>query len=218
MARLVPQSDGRLGSIVFIAQRAEAGGAEEKISPSRRLEIEPAGAQHPQEMPARKHEHITLDAAQASDDAVGARSDLVRRLASRTAVAEQLPVRMFRMNIDRPPAFILAIIPFDQIGVDFRHAAEAGQLARPLRTLQRAGKHLDESQPAQPLAESAGVALSTVGQWKVGPTGMLAGEAPRGLSVPRQINDRKQFAHAAARSQNGHCQLVISGGSTPNSW
>src|SRR5580704_10680870 len=54
MARFVPQPDCRLDSIVFITQRAEAGGPKEKVAARCRIETEPASGEHPEEMSARK--------------------------------------------------------------------------------------------------------------------------------------------------------------------
>jgi hypothetical protein len=50
-----------------------------------------------------------------------------------------------------------------------------------------------------------------------GPTGMLAGEAPRGRALPGKVNNGKRFAHAIGGSLERHWQFVISGVSIPNS-
>ena len=61
MARFVPQPDYRLGQVVvFIAQRTEACGAQQEVPAIRRVQTDPAGGEHPQEMPARKNQHVTL--------------------------------------------------------------------------------------------------------------------------------------------------------------
>jgi hypothetical protein len=100
------------------------------------------------------------------------------------------------VDLCRSAALILAVVPFDQVGVDFGHGAKAGQFAGPNRALQRAGKDLDKGQSPQPLTESAGVALAAFGQRQIGAAGVLAGETPGSLAMPRQVNDRKGFAHA----------------------
>ena len=115
MARFVPLPDCRLDQIVFIAQRAEARGAQQEVSARRRVETEPAGGEHPQEMAARKKQHVAVDGAHPAQDAIGAGADLVRRLASRTAVAEQLPIRALRVDLGRAKPLILAVDPFDKV-------------------------------------------------------------------------------------------------------
>jgi hypothetical protein len=54
MLRVVPQPDDRFGLIMFVAKHAQAGGAEDKVTPGPRFKPEPARRQHPQKMSARK--------------------------------------------------------------------------------------------------------------------------------------------------------------------
>jgi len=51
MASIVPETNHRLGTGVLIPQNAQACGAQEKEPPGFRFQTEPAGSQHPQEMP-----------------------------------------------------------------------------------------------------------------------------------------------------------------------
>jgi hypothetical protein len=87
----------------------------------------------------------------------------VKRRRSRAAVAEQLPVRALRVDLGRAAALILAVVPFDQIGVDFGHGTKAGQIAGADRALQGTGEDLGKGQSPQPLAEGAGVAFAAFG-------------------------------------------------------
>ena len=128
MARFVPQLDYRFGQVVvFIGQRTEACGAQQEVPATSRVQTEPAGGEHPKEMPARKNQHVTFDRPHPAHDAVGPRADLTRRLSSGAAVAEELPVRALRMDLGRAPPLILAVIPLDQVGVDFGRGPKAGQ-------------------------------------------------------------------------------------------
>src|SRR6516162_9584841 len=124
MARFVPQLDCRRGQVVFIAQRAQARGAQQEVPAARRVETEPAGGEHPQEMPARENQYLALDRAHPAHEAVGACADLIWRLSSRATVAEQLPVRALCVDLSRAAALILAVVPFDQVGLDFGHGAK----------------------------------------------------------------------------------------------
>ena len=114
-------ADRRLGLVVLIAQRAQARSAQQQVSAARRVEAEPAGGEHPQEMPARKNQHVAFNGSDSAHYAVGARADLVGQFSSRTAFAEQLPVRALRVDFSRAAILILAVVPFDQVGVDFGH-------------------------------------------------------------------------------------------------
>src|SRR5271169_1393213 len=195
MTAIVPKVDCGLGQFVLVAQCAQARSAQQEVPATRRVETEPADGEHPQEMPARKNQHVTFDRTHPAHDAVGPRANLARRLSSGTAVTEELPVRALCMDFSRSAAFILAIVPLDQVGIDLGRTAKPGQLAGSSRALQGTGEDSGKSQSAQPLAEGAGIAFAAFGQGQVGPAGMLPGEAPGGLTVPRQVYNRKNFAH-----------------------
>jgi hypothetical protein len=99
------------------------------------------------------------------------------------------------MDVSSNPALILAVVPFEQVSVDFSHSSKARQLTGPGDTLQRAGKHLGESYSPQPFLEPARIAFATFCQRQVRKSRVLARERPRGLSVPGKVNDRKHFVH-----------------------
>src|SRR5262249_29709332 len=143
------------------------------------------------------------DGPQPGDDAVRPGADGGHRLAARAAVAEQLPVGVLLADVGGTPPFILAVVPFDQFRIDHRRRAEAGQLAGPPGALPGAGEDAGGGQPRQPFAEPDGVALAAPGQRDVGQAGVLAGEGPRGLAVPGQVDGRKRFAHDALRYDTG---------------
>src|SRR3974377_1771435 len=98
-------------------------------------------------MPTRKDQHISLNRVHTAQYLVGPRGDLVWRLSPWTAVAKQLPVRPLLADFATPATLILAVVPFDQLAIDFGHSSEAGQFAGPGRAPQRAGKHLSAGQP-----------------------------------------------------------------------
>jgi hypothetical protein len=56
------------------------------------------------------------------------------------------------MDLGRASTFILAVVPFEQIVIDFDCGAEAGQLTCPPCALQGTGKHLGEGQSFQPFS------------------------------------------------------------------
>ena len=60
---IVPQPNHRFGAVMFIAQGTQARRAQQEILAGPRFEPEPAGGEHPQEMPARKQQHVPLDRA-----------------------------------------------------------------------------------------------------------------------------------------------------------
>src|SRR5262249_33114123 len=130
---LVPETDHRVEMVMLVPHRTEAGRAQEEIPARRRLEPEPARGEHSEEVSAREEKHVALDGPHPPDHAVGSRPDLIRRLASRAAVAEQLPVATLRVDLGAGTTFIGAVVPFREVGLDFRGGPEARELTRPHR-------------------------------------------------------------------------------------
>ena len=111
---------------MFIAERTKACHVQHQKFPGSRLESEPAGSEHSQEMSAGKNQHIAFDGAHATDNTIGSGANLLRRFSVGTTVTEQLPVGSYRMNFRGSNAFIIAVVPLDQIGIDFGCSAEPG--------------------------------------------------------------------------------------------
>ncbi len=164
-------------------------------SAERGIEPEPASGEHSQEMAAGENQHVTLDRARAFHRAVCPRANLVRRFPSRAAITKQLPIRALPVDVSGKATLILAIVPFEQVTVDFSHSSKASQLAGPGGTLQRAGKHPGESHSTQSFLEPARIALAPFCERQVSKSRVLACDSPGGFPVSGQVNDRKHFAH-----------------------
>jgi hypothetical protein len=67
------------------------------------------------------------------------------------------------VNFHGAAAFILTVIPFEQMLIHLRPSAESSQFAGPRCPLQGAGEHRCEFHSFQPLAEAAGVQLASLG-------------------------------------------------------
>src|SRR6267143_2862928 len=144
MTSIVPQSNHRLGPGVFIAKHTQARGTQHDVAPAPRSESEPADGEYPQEMPTRKKQHVPLDTSHPIHHPVCPGGYLIRRFAARAAVTEQLPFRALSMDLGGATPLVLAIVPFEEVAIDFRRGPEAGQVACLGCTLQRTGQHLDE--------------------------------------------------------------------------
>jgi hypothetical protein len=77
-------------------------------------------------MSAGKNQHIPGDCAQAVHNPIGSLGNLLWRFSSRRAVAEELPFRTLCMDLHASSAFIVAVVPFEQIWIDFSDSTEAG--------------------------------------------------------------------------------------------
>ena len=138
---------------------------------------------------------LPFDGADAAHDAVGAGGDLLGRFAAGAAVAKQLPIGILLMDFGGAEAFVLAVVPFDEIGIDDGDRFEAADFASICGADEGAGENFDEFERLEGRAEFAGVLLATLGEVQVGEAGVLAGEAPGGLGVPGEIDDWKRLAH-----------------------
>jgi hypothetical protein len=170
---------------MFIAELAEARGAQQEVTTGRCFETQPARGKHSQKVGAREYSQVSLESPRSADDPVGSDAHLIRGFSAWATVAEQLPIRALHVDLGGAATFILAIIPFGQIGIDLGDIAKAGEFGSPLRALRRTGQYLSQVRSAQPLSESAGLPFAVFGQRQVGAAGMLPGQGPGGFTVPR---------------------------------
>src|SRR5690349_8510572 len=112
--------------MMFVTQCTQARRIQnERPAGLRRFKSNPTRSQHAHELPARKNQHIPLHSAQAVDHSLSSCVNLFWRLTARTSIAKQLPVRPLPSDLGTGTALILAIVPFDQVRVDFGHSSEA---------------------------------------------------------------------------------------------
>src|SRR5438067_341282 len=181
--------------IVLVSERAEARRAEEEVPACAGLEPEPPARKHAQKVSTREQQRVAVDGAHAADHAVGPGSDLIGRLSVRGAIAEQLPVRALGMDLGARATLVRAVIPLDEVGLDFRHGAEAGELTCSDRSPQGAREHRRERQPMEPLSQPCGLGFAMRGERKVASSRVLMGYGPGRLAVPCQIYNWKCAAH-----------------------
>ena len=150
-------------------------------------------------MPARKKEHIPRNGANSRHHAVCSRCHLPRHFSTRAPISEQFPVRALSQDVNRAAALILAVVPFDQVGINFGDASKARQFAGPPGTLQWAGEHLGEGESPKSFSESSGDLLAVFGQWQIGTPGMLSRKAPGRFTVTGNVDNGKLAAHSSYR-------------------
>src|SRR2546428_8070043 len=108
-----------------VPHRTEAGRAEREVPACPRFEPKPAGSEHPENVPARKEQDVPPDLAHPTYHPVSPRSDLFGRLATRTAVAEQLPARALGVDFGAGATLVRAVVPFEEVRLDFGDGTEA---------------------------------------------------------------------------------------------
>ena len=117
------------------------------------------------------------------DNAIGARADLFRRLAARTAVAKNRPTRPSRANLFRRESFVLAIVPLDQVGLDIGKLAKPSEFAGFAGALERTREDQCKGDLGQNRFENPRGCSSVFGQWNIGDARMSAIETPLGFAV-----------------------------------
>src|SRR5262245_36796372 len=154
MMGVIPKSDRWPGQVVHIAERAQAGGVQEKESSGSGFDPKPAGREHSQKMAARENQHVAIDRTQMSYHFIRARADFSRRFSVRAAVAKQFPRRIALVYFRCSTSFVITIVPFKQIRICRGPGSEPGQFARARGTLQWAREHFRESDPCESFAEA----------------------------------------------------------------
>ena len=129
MMQVVPKLDHRLRQIMLVAKRAQAGSAQQEISTSLGFQPQPTCGQYPKKVPARKNQNVPLYCTHAVNHTIRPRSNLAWRFATGTTVSEELPVKAPGMDLRSAQTLVFAVVPFEQVAIDFGLRAEAGQLA-----------------------------------------------------------------------------------------
>jgi hypothetical protein len=106
-----------------------------------------------------KKQNIALHGAHAFHHAISPGCDLQGRFSTGAAVAEKLPPRVFRQYVNRQTAFVLAVVPLDQVAIDLSCRSKAGQFTGPHGALQRACEHFRKRLSTQPFPQLSGVAF-----------------------------------------------------------
>ena len=184
MPGVVPESNHRIEWIVvLVTQSGERGRGQQEQSAFRSLQPQPTGAEHAQEMATGEQNRIAIEASQAGNHSVRASLDLCDAFTARATVAEQLPVGPLVMDLLAGESFVVAVVPFNQVGVDLRLRPEPRQFASRSCAEQGAGEDPGDREIGHPLPETAGVPLAARGERQVGFAGVLPRQAPLGLAM-----------------------------------
>jgi len=161
-----------------------------------RFEGDPAGGEHPQEVTAREKQDVAFNGAHAAQYTICPCAYLGWRFATRAAIPEQLPVRPPGADLCRTETLIFAVVPLDQVAVDFGHGPESSQSASPGGALERAGKHLREYQSSEPIGQCSSVTFALRSKRQIRKAGVLTRYRPCRFSMPGEVSDRKWVIHS----------------------
>src|SRR5262249_7732207 len=97
--------------------------------------------QDAQKVSAREEQKVALNRADSLQEAVGSGAHLPRGFTPGATVAKKPPVGPLRMNLNAAAAFVLTIVPFEQVRFDLGQSSKTSQFAGPGRALQGAGQN-----------------------------------------------------------------------------
>ena len=102
-------------------------------------------------MTVAEEQDMAWKRAEPADHRIGSGTDVRHGFAARATIAEEIPAGPFEAHLSRAPALVRAIIPFGQVGDAHASIAEASQLTRPTRSLQRTNEDPIEGQTTKSL-------------------------------------------------------------------
>jgi hypothetical protein len=140
-------------------------------------------------MAMSKERDIPIDPPSSCDHPIGSLADLLRRFAPRTSIPEKQPAGHSLLDLLRRQSFILAIVPFEQIGIDRCIVDKPCQLEGFPCPSQRTDEHKRKSLLGEDRLKPLGKMPPIIGQRDVRPARMLAAETPGRLPM----SDRKDL-------------------------
>ena len=176
---------------MLVAEDADARRAEPEETPLGRSKAEPARRQHPKDMAAGKHDRLVIRCAKAPNDAIGAGADLAWLLAVRAPVAEQAPAGAVGEDLAALAPLVVAVVPFEQVGIKLGGVAEPSECAGASRTLKGTGENPIKLKSLKTLVEPSGLAFALLRERNIRASRMLAACAPFGFAMANEIDARK---------------------------
>jgi hypothetical protein len=169
-----------------------------------RLQPQPAGSQHPQQVPVGYQDHVAVR-QQRGDPAqhrVRPVTDLRQRLTGVVgvtgddAVAPQVPPGPLLPDLRRGRTLVSAVVPFPEVGV-LAGAGKPGQRGRPDGAPHRAGEGGTDVTAGQRGRQRGGGIVPRGRERHIRAAGVPVRTAPLGLSVP----DKDQLSHGHLSSR-----------------
>src|SRR5215831_6278104 len=117
------------GPATVVAEDTQRRGVEKEVTPCCGWKPDPSRCEDPEDVTMSKERNVLSDGAHAFNNRVNPSSDVLRALPTRAAVREDHPARRRCADLLRCQALIVAIVPFDEIVIDFGPLAETGQHA-----------------------------------------------------------------------------------------
>jgi hypothetical protein len=125
-ARLIPQLDGaQTRAMGRCAQQDHRGRVQCEVLAFDQCQPDPALGKRGTELAVREQRYRALRRAQARDEPVGPGADLGGRFAARAPITPDVPIGMRLADVCRAQTFVVAAIPFSEVGFDLARRAKA---------------------------------------------------------------------------------------------
>src|SRR2546430_12153529 len=122
----------------------------------------------------------------AVNDRASSCGHMVDRLPAGKTCDPEIPAGNLLANIGCRAAFVIAIIPLDEVRLNLRHISITGEAARLEGTLEWTGEDQGKTFTGQAPCDGCRLFASGFGQRQIRPPGMRARAAPFGFAVPDQ--------------------------------
>jgi len=95
-------------------------------------------------MAMRKDCDVGLQLSNSCDYSIGSEPNLFGGFPARTGMSPDRPSRNLLLDLFRRDSFVIAVIPFHQVGTEFDPSAQAGETSGLERSLQRAAQDFSQ--------------------------------------------------------------------------
>jgi hypothetical protein len=147
----------------------------------------PSRGEDASKLTVRKKGDFSVQLSKVRYESVGAVGNLSGRFTTGATVAEDIPVGSDLANVHRASSFIITVVPFGEVRLDFSALNQSSQCTSPLCPPTRAAEHMDEFGAAQSFSKVSRFLFPMFSQRDICTTGMLVGQRPLSLTVPNKI-------------------------------
>src|SRR5580692_748274 len=128
----IPQRDHRnVRMVTRDGKRTHRSRAELQMLSLADRQSDPSSSQGGAELPMGKNSDVARNGAQPNQEPIGAFRHHRRGLSVRAAVGPHAPTGALLDDVRRTPAFIVAVVPFHEVGLALRSRSQARQFAGP---------------------------------------------------------------------------------------
>jgi len=149
--------------IGIVAENAERSGTENEMRAFHYRESNPSRGDDAPKLTVRKEGDFSIKLSKVRYEPVGTIGDLSRRFTPRATIAEDIPVGAALADVHRAPTFVITIVPFGEVRLDFRILTQSNQSTSPLCPTTRAAEHMDEFCATQSLSKLSGLLFAMFG-------------------------------------------------------